>query len=165
MGRRRNFLAALAALALMAPATGRAQGPVTALSEYLISITPSFVGKDLLLFGAVEGGGGDIIIVIRGPDADLVVRRKARVAGIWVNRDATTYRKVPGYYAVLSSRPLRQIASSTALERLGIGIGNLKFDAVSASKHAVAARVAFQQAMVRLKQNQEIGRASCRERV
>ncbi|MFV2093597.1 MAG: TIGR02186 family protein, partial [Hyphomicrobiales bacterium] len=97
--------------------------------------------------------------VIRGPDHDLVVRRKARVAGIWVNGAARTFRNVPGYYAVLSSRPLKQIASSAALERLGIGIDNLKFDAVSVSPSTAGAAGSFEQAIVRLKQDQSLFRS------
>ncbi|MHA1523164.1 MAG: TIGR02186 family protein [Alphaproteobacteria bacterium] len=157
MGWRRQCLAIAALAVLCAPATSRAQGLVTDISEHLISITSSFTGKDLLLFGALDAGGGDIVVVVRGPDNDLVVRRKGLIAGIWVNRKAVTYQQVPGYYAVLSSRPLEQIASAAALERLGIGIGNLKFDTPSS---AVRPGGEFQQAVVRLKRAQGLFKAN-----
>ena len=98
---------------------------ITDLSSHLISITSSFTGTDLLLFGAVEERG-DIVVVVRGPPAPIVVRRKDRLAGIWVNQDAVTFSNVPGYYAVAANRALADIASAGLLARLQIGTENLR---------------------------------------
>ena len=48
---------------------------------------------------------------IRGPNRPIVVRRKERVAGMWMNGPSKTFPSVPGFYAVLSSRPFRAITS------------------------------------------------------
>jgi uncharacterized protein (TIGR02186 family) len=103
---------------------------ITDLSSHLISITSSFTGTDLLLFGAVEEHG-DVIVVVRGPQQPLVVRRKDRVLGIWMNREAVGFANVPGYYAVAANRPIEDIASPNLLARLQIGTENLRFAATT----------------------------------
>ena len=101
-------------------------GPlVTDLSSHLISITSSFTGTDLLIFGAVDEPG-DIIIVLRGPQGRVVVREKQPVFGIWVNRGSIEFNNVPGYYAVAASRPLSQITNPGVLARLQIGVDTLR---------------------------------------
>ena len=57
----------------------------------------------------------------------MVVRRKERVAGIWVNGAGETFPSVPGFYAVLASRPFRAITTEETLKTLGIGFANLDF--------------------------------------
>lgn len=98
---------------------------VTDLSAHLISITSSFTGTDLLIFGAVDQPG-DIIVVLRGPQNRVVVREKKRVLGLWINVDAVDFPNVPGYYAIAASRPLKQITGPALLSRLQIGVDNLR---------------------------------------
>lgn len=119
--------AGLLVLGLMLPLTSRAQEAplVTDLSSHLISITSSFTGTDLLIFGAVEEAG-DIIMVLRGPQSRVTVREKKRILGIWVNLESVEFSDVPGYYAVATSRPLEEIATPAVLTRLQIGADNLR---------------------------------------
>ncbi len=103
--------------------------PLTAdLSDHLITITSSYTGTELLLFGSVEEEG-DIIVVVRGPEQQVLVRRKERVGGLWMNRATQSFAKVPGYYAMAATRPLDEIATENVLSRLGIGPKNLTFEA------------------------------------
>jgi uncharacterized protein (TIGR02186 family) len=90
------------------------------LSSNRIDITTGFAGTNLLLFGAVDHGG-DVVVVVRGPRRSEEVRRKERVAGIWINGKSVTFNSVPGYYFVASNRPLLDIASENTLRRLRIG--------------------------------------------
>ncbi len=53
------------------------------------------------------------------------------MAGIWVNGTGKIYPTVPGFYAVLSSRPLRAITSDETLKTLGIGLNNIDFGRVT----------------------------------
>lgn len=121
-------LAAAALLAALASGRATAEPLVADLSSHLITITSSYTGTNLLLFGAIERGG-DVIVVTRGPAQQVVVRRKKRVAGIWVNSDAVTFSGVPGYYAVAATRPLEEFTSEALLARLGVGHENLRLDA------------------------------------
>ena len=98
---------------------------VTDISQHQISIRSNFTGADLLLFGTVGSTPSDerdIVIVVRGPDAPVVVRRKERIGGIWVNYGSAEVENMPGYYAVVSTRPLEEIAPASVLERYGIGV-------------------------------------------
>ncbi|MDF1720456.1 MAG: TIGR02186 family protein [Minwuia sp.] len=126
----------LIAISVLFASSGPAQAEATLVSDisaHRIGITSSYTGTELLLFGALGEGGGDVVIVVRGPDQDLNVRRKARVGGIWLNTESVAYRGVPGFYAVASNRPLSEIASPRVLKRNGIGIENLRFTGETAN--------------------------------
>jgi len=97
---------------------------VVDLSEHDVSVTVDFAGADLVLFGATEGVG-DVIVEVRGPIRSEAVRRKERIAGIWLNRDSMVFHRVPAFYALASSRPLKDIVSDDALATLQIGVNNL----------------------------------------
>ena len=56
------------------------------VSTDLVQINTGFDGMDLLLFGTTNGAN-DIIIVIKGPLETNIIRKKTRVAGIWVNTE------------------------------------------------------------------------------
>jgi uncharacterized protein (TIGR02186 family) len=125
-------LAGLAALAvaLGAAPAGAAEKLVSSLSSHKIKITPSFTGTELVLFGIVEReaeslprrGGYDIVATVRGPPETLVVRRKDRVVGIWVNADSRTFVQVPSYLATLSNRPVDSIVPLDVARRLQLGV-------------------------------------------
>lgn len=122
-----------------------------------IAIESNFTGLHVVVFGAVENYPDsvepardfDIIIVVRGPADGFVAWRKRKTAGIWLNREARDFRGVPGFYAMLSTRPFEQIAQRAILEQREIGFTNLDFGAaprgVPASRDA-----AFKGALVRL---------------
>ena len=122
---------------------------VADLSEDLIAITTGFTGTEVLLFGATEGTG-DIIVVVRAPESRVVVRRKARVGGVWINADNLTFEKVPGFYHVAASRPLSDLLPEGVLQREQIGAENLSVKPLtSASEDEIAA---FAAALIRNKQ-------------
>ena len=98
------------------------------LSEDAIEISTGFSGAELLLFGAKEPGG-DVVVVIRGPAADAEIRRRRRVAGVWVNGAALTFRGLPAFYQVLASRPLDEVAPAAALDARRIGLHRLDYAA------------------------------------
>lgn len=118
---KRLLLAAAAAVLLCgAWLSARAAPLVADLSEHLIKITTSFTGADVLLFGATDGPG-DVVVVVRGPDVPLAVRRKQRVAGIWVNRSEVVFPSAPSFYAVAASTPLSRLLEEEVLQRHQIG--------------------------------------------
>ncbi|MEJ2563136.1 MAG: TIGR02186 family protein [Anaerolineales bacterium] len=81
MRRRLLPLLALLSLLMIGPATqGRAVPLIADLSNHLVAITTGFSGTELLLFGAVEQEG-DVVIVVKGPPADLAVYRLRRGPG------------------------------------------------------------------------------------
>ena len=145
----------LAALLVVSPGLAQAQEEalVADLSEHLIAITTAFVGTTVVLFGATDGEG-EIIVTVVGPRDEQVVRKKNRVAGIWLNTDQMTFTNVPNYYFVASSKPLDLIAHPDVRLRLELGVDYLGLDPVSAEDRDISEIRAFEDALVRNKQRQ-----------
>lgn len=105
----------------------RPNGLVADLSDHLVAITTGFAGAEVLLFGAIEEPG-DVVVVVRGPEEQVLMHRKSRLAGIWVNTASITFESVPSFYAVAATRPLDEIAASSVLLRNQIGLDHLQID-------------------------------------
>jgi uncharacterized protein (TIGR02186 family) len=144
------IFATLCASALAAARTASAE-IIADISEHLIAITTGFTGAELLLFGATEKG--TVVVVVRGPRGPFVVRRKARVAGIWVNRAEMTFNNVPRYYAVASSEPLDTIPPAVR-ERHEMGVDALRIQAPRDSQPERVKR--YRQALIRNMQNDNL---------
>lgn len=143
----------LVGLAAPAPGPPHAQALVADLSQHLIAITTAFAGTEVLLFGATEGAG-DIVVTVRGPETEQVVRRKERLLGIWLNLDRVTFRNVPAYYAVAASRPPEAIARPDVLARHAIGVSRLNLRPMDAAGRPEEEIEAFRAALIRNKQEQ-----------
>ena len=102
--------------------------PIVAdFSRHRIAIGSGFTGESVVLFGATDGPG-DVIAVVRGPERDLTVWHKEKVAGIWVNGESATFLNVPSYYAVVASRPIADILTPAAAALHHIGIATLPLE-------------------------------------
>lgn len=99
---------------------------VLGLSQDKVAITARFDGSEILIFGAVKREQAipddplDVIIAIAGPSLPATLRRKERVAGIWVNAASVDMAAAPSFYAVATSRPVEQVLHP--LEDLRYGI-------------------------------------------
>lgn len=144
-----------AMLLLAAPALARADALMTDLSQRLIAITSSFTGSSILVFGAVvpDGPGKrDLVVVLRGPDQQLRVRKKERVFGIWVNNQAMAFDGIPAFYAIASTRPLTSVEAGGHFARHQIGLDALKLEPRGASAESEAPETGeFRAAIRRLK--------------
>jgi uncharacterized protein (TIGR02186 family) len=155
------ILVALTTAAVHAAERPPADEVVSDISTREIAIKSNFAGIEILIFGSIdfsarsgpETGAYDVIVVIRAPGQAIVARRKQRVAGIWVNGAGKTFPDVPGFYAVLSTRPLRAITSAETLQSLGIGLGNLSF---GRSGKSDADDQDFRSAVVDLKESERL---------
>jgi uncharacterized protein (TIGR02186 family) len=114
--------------AAAAPANGAAV--LADLSSHIIGIGGGFTGDSVVLFGSTDGPG-DIIAVVRGPERDMTVWRKAKVAGIWINADSVTFDNVPAFYAVVASRPVEQLIQPSVAALYKIGTAHLKYEPAS----------------------------------
>lgn len=102
-----------------------AQSVVTATSDPVVRIHSTFAGQTITIFGNIEPDPGgtlppgpyDVVVVVRGPAADRVVRQSARHgSGIIINGDYALYRGLPSFYRVLSSRPPDTFIPATTAE-------------------------------------------------
>ena len=125
MGRLMRYLVLALPLAV-GPAAVHGSTLIADLSKHLVAITTGFTGADVLLFGSIDGEG-DIAVVVRGPSEEVVVRRKQRMAGIWVNGRNLTFRRVPAFYAVAATREITDFAPDSVLSRHQIGAEHLRF--------------------------------------
>lgn len=155
----RRALAALAVLLLAAPARAQNPGEVAsdlpaAVAEEQITVSSDYRGSFITVFGVNPDrrGRGDIVVVVRGPNVSTVVMRKRQVFGLWINGDPVRFAEAPSFFAVLSNRPLRQIASPQSIWRY-------QLDPAASAQLASAVPAgadpsAYRAALVRLRFNQ-----------
>lgn len=153
-------LAALLALVMLAtPAVAQQPGDVAsdlpaAVAEEQITVSSDYRGSYITVFGVNPDrrGRGDIVVVVRGPTESAVVMRKRHVYGLWINGDPVRFSEAPSFFAVLSNRPLPQIASPQSIWRY-------KLDPAAAAQLASAVPAgadpsAYRAALVRLRREQ-----------
>lgn len=127
---------------LLAPLAARAAEPrlITDISQNRIDIVYSFTGAQLLVFGAIQYPGGrapderpQVAVVVRGPVEPITVRRKERVAGIWMNVEAARFETAPAFYAVASSAPVRSLLDERMAAIFEIGLDHLQLSPADAA--------------------------------
>lgn len=152
-----SVLTLCALLAMAPPATLRGQmdGERLAadISEHLIAITTAFVGTTVVVFGTTTAGR-DVAVTVIGPRENQVVRRKSRVAGIWMNTDELTFHNVPSYYAVAGNEALAQVATPDVRARHELGLEHLRLEPVAGGGRDIGELTAYRDALVRNKQRQ-----------
>jgi uncharacterized protein (TIGR02186 family) len=144
---------AVAAIVYVAnPMTGHARDLVFDLSEPLVAITANFTGSELLLFGVTDGAG-DVVVVVRGPLRDQIVRKKERISGIWINQQSMIFKGVPDFYAVASNRPIDEFIAPEIRDANHIGPTHLDLEP-TATEAPPGEINAFRNALIRNKQRQ-----------
>ena len=93
---------------------------VADVSQNTIEIRSDFNGAQLLIFGA-RNVPGELVIVVRGPKIIANLRRKDRIAGMWMHVDQRRYDALPIFYALTSTKPLSRMAPPAVLQSLGLG--------------------------------------------
>ena len=127
---------ALALLAATATATAhgaRAETIVMSLSSDTIPINSNFTGAELAVFGSIERDAAtvsraqayDVVVTVRGPRGQVVVREKSRFGPLWLNLDQRKYIAIPAFISILSNRPLAKIAPPATLKKLKLGVESL----------------------------------------
>lgn len=105
------------------------EGIQIGLSTNRVTITSDFSGADLTVFGAIDNadaqisrqGGYDVIVVLEGPSQPLVLWRRARVLGVWVNAQSESFVNVPLSYSVATTRAPQDITNPDSYRRLSLG--------------------------------------------
>lgn len=129
---------------------------VAALDDHVVAIDTSFSGSKVLLFGATEGEG-DVIVVVRGPSRDEVVRKKDRIMGVWANKEEVTFSGTPVFYNIATSGTLTDMVPASTRQRLELGPDYLNSYLASSSRDiGDAKKDEFWQALLRSKQNNNL---------
>jgi uncharacterized protein (TIGR02186 family) len=149
--------------------TACAERLVVSLSNHRVAVTSNFTGEELVLFGTIEPQPAgsplrppyDLVVTVSGPRLTLRARRKERMLGIWVNADSREFVGVPSYLAVLSNRPVNNIANQDTLRRLQIGLDNFLLpQRIGADLADTVRDEPFRRAFVRLQTQQKLYRES-----
>ena len=106
--------------------TTNAQKAYFDLSQNEISIDTDFKGQELILFGLTEPDH-DIIVVVRGPEENLIARNKKRILGFWFNTNSVTYIDVPKVYFISSNYKIENLLNQKERYEREIGFTNIKF--------------------------------------
>ncbi len=147
---------ALFAATFFAPQAASGEKLISSLSSHQVLVSSSFAGAELVLFGSVERDGAtvprrngyNLVVTVTGPRQTMVTRRKDRVFGIWTNAESRTFVGAPSYLAVLSNKPLNEIASIGVQQRLDIGFDNVPAPQTPALQPT---DLLFRDALIRLK--------------
>ena len=85
---------------------------------------------------------------MQGPDQDVVVRRKERFLGIWLNRTSREFVSVPSYYVMHLSENFSATLTPADLVQYRLGVSSLPF-VLDSARDATAQR--FASALIGLK--------------
>lgn len=135
---------------------------VLSLSKPRVTITSSFAGDSIVLFGVIEPGADapadlayDVVVTVRGPNESFVTWRKERRFGLWTNGDSRTFVAAPSYLAVLSNRPPSDMAAPDLLRQEQAGFAqNRLLQRLGTDYADVVPGDPFRQAFLRVKQTQ-----------
>jgi uncharacterized protein (TIGR02186 family) len=119
------------------------------LGKNRIDITTGFAGETLEIYG-VKAKGDDVIIVVKGPDRDIMVQRKDHIMGGWINRLQVVFEDVPSFYRVAASKEIELMSDVAFLREHEIGSAYLDYPSKTDGLSA-ADLEAFKQALVRNK--------------
>lgn len=150
-GRRAFLLAVLLAVGLGLARPALAKSIVADIDHHLIAITTDFSGEEVLIFGAIDQPG-DVVMALWGPLTEVQVHHKARVAGIWINRETVTFDDVPSFYGLSSSRPLDEILKPEMLSRYQLGVDQLQIKTLSADIDNLEEAPSYRAALLRVRQ-------------
>ena len=130
-----------------------------------VPVNSSFSGTRIFVFGSIEDPKltaaslyeYSVVVTVKGPARDLVVRRKQRVLGIWVNRHSRTYGEVPGFYTVVSAEPVHDSVDEKVLKKNKLGVANLDFYLIGQDRQTLMLKAPeFSAALNRIRANEEL---------
>lgn len=122
---------------------------VPEVSQHEIQVRQGFTGTELLLYGAILDPSGiragrdyDIVVVLKGPTQSIRLREKQKIAGVWVNADSSDFRSAPSFFAVASSRPIKDIVDDRTAAIYELGLDWLQLSPIGAIDPEEQARFA-----------------------
>jgi uncharacterized protein (TIGR02186 family) len=140
--------------AFVSPVYGQERLLTVDVAEERVDITTGFTGVSLTVFGEAKTNG-KIAIVLRGPDGDVIVRKKSRVLGTWMNRSSVRYEDVPLFYDFALSDAEKNFLTIEGRKIEGIGFAALKYSSIDDGVDEKTNKD-FQQALIRNKRDVDL---------
>lgn len=94
-----------------------------------IDIDHNFKGIKVLVYG-VQNDVGNVVIVVRGPKVNQILREKGKVLGVWTNITNLKVKDFYNYYALAATNGLDAINNTSLLKNLEVGLDNINFEPV-----------------------------------
>lgn len=141
---------ALLALVMLFMLSG-ARDPILVpeVSQHEVRVRQGFTGTELLLFGAILNPEGtragrdyDIVVVLKGPVQSIILREKEKIAGVWINAESSEFRSAPSFFAVASSRPIKDIVDDKTAAIFELGLPWIQLSPIGAIEPEKQARFA-----------------------
>lgn len=150
---------------LFAFSSARAEELQIGISVDTVPVNSSFSGTRIFVFGSIEAPEPtatslfeySVLVTVKGPARDLVVRKKERVLGVWVNRHSRTYGEVPSFYTIVSARPVQESATEEILKKNKLGVNNLDFYLIGQDRQTLMLKAPeFSEALNRIRLGEEL---------
>ncbi|ORE96668.1 TIGR02186 family protein [Acuticoccus yangtzensis] len=133
-------------LILLAAPPLKAETLTVALSSNVIAIGSNFSGATLSLFGVVErdantvarSGSYEIIIAVRGPEQNVLVQRRERRFGIWMNGKGEEFDRMPSYYGLFSTPGARGLIEDAGGPARSLSLISVEDDGDRRAEHRAA---------------------------
>ncbi|EJF94620.1 TIGR02186 family protein [Bartonella taylorii] len=95
-----------------------------------ITVDAHFDGRDFYIAGVLENidplysrqNRYDIVVSLEGQARSMIMREKKRNAGVWVNTDSLTFKNVPLFYSMVTTRETDAITGVEDYKRLRLGL-------------------------------------------
>ena len=154
-----GLLVLTATIALTATCA-RAESVLIELSTDRVEIDTGFTGQFVSVFGVIERdrrtvsrrGPYEIVLTVAGPPQVLLVQRKERVAGIWVNRASQTFTNVPSFFSIYSSGDVHDLVYAPIARDLQLDLDYIGHGGVV--RGVAARREPFRVAFTQLKRSE-----------
>ena len=154
--------AALVLALCLCAAAARAEAIVMSLSSAAIPINSNFAGAEVAVFGSIERDGAtvaraqdyDVVVIVRGPRGQVVVREKSRGGPLWLNLARRKYIAVPASISILATRPLGAVATAAMRQKLRLGVDALVPPQSRRVEGADAGEAEFRAALARLRRSE-----------
>lgn len=135
------------------------EGIEIGLSTDRVAITSDFSGADLTIFGALDNadprvmrqGRYDVIVVLEGPARPVVVRKKTRFLGMWINTQSETFVNIPVSYSLATTRQPQDITIPESYRQLSLGADYIHLQPLDKKASPPATIEEFTQALRRTK--------------
>ena len=113
-----------------------------------INIDHSFKGMNILVYGA-RNGVGNIIIIVRGPENNYILRKKGKLAGIWTNMEEVDLKGFDNFYSVAAATDIENLDDNNLFKSLEVGKSNLQI-VVESDELSEQEKKQFQKASLKL---------------
>ncbi len=150
------LLTALPAIA--ASASDPATSPSLGIDPVDVPVTMFYRGT-LVRVDATIPSHGDVAVVCAGREGEVDLKQKGKVWGfLWMNVGEAHLEHVPGFYDVVSTRPLESLAATAALADLGVGVEAIESRVVPDPADGAGRRLLAE--LVKLKQHEGLYRTT-----